>query len=86
MVYFYTIVLDNIVHYKRSNTMMAKKIKALIMTEQGGPEVLRIAEVDKPEIKKDTDRVVTFDGVGEAHPALEAGETLGGVVLKIEQE
>ena len=38
--------------------MMAKKIKALIMTEQGGPEVLRIAEVDKPEIKKDTDVLV----------------------------
>jgi hypothetical protein len=50
------------------------------------PEVLRIAEVDKPEIKKDIDRVVTFDGVGEAHRALEAGETLGRVVLKIEQE
>ena len=51
-----------------------------------GPEVLRIAEVDKPEIKKDIDRVVTFDGVGEAHRALEAGETLERVVLKIEQE
>jgi len=38
--------------------MMAKRIKALIMTEQGGPEVLRIAEVDKPEIKKDTDVLV----------------------------
>jgi len=78
--------MDNIVHYGRSNTMMAKKMKALIMTEQGGPEVLRTAEVDKPEIKKDIDRVVTFDGVGEAHRALEAGETLGRVVLRIEQE
>ena len=66
--------------------MMAKKMKALIMTEQGGPEVLRTAEVDKPEIKKDIDRVVRFDGVGEAHRALEAGETLGRVVLRIEQE
>ena len=51
-----------------------------------GPEVLRIAEVDELEITKDIDRVVTFDGVGEAHRALEAGETLGRVVLTIEQE
>jgi NADPH2:quinone reductase len=51
-----------------------------------GPEVLRIAEGDKPEITKDIDRVVTFDGVGEADRALEAGETLGRVVLKSEQE
>jgi hypothetical protein len=28
--------LDTIVHYRRSNTMMAKKMKAHIMTEQGG--------------------------------------------------
>src|SRR5258708_7777457 len=57
-------VMDTIVYYKRSNTMMAKKMTALIMTEQGGPEVLRIADVNKPEIKKDTDVLVKVIAAG----------------------
>lgn len=43
-----------------------------------------IAEmVDRGQLRAHIDRVVSLDGVGEAHRALEAGETLGRVVLKI---
>jgi NADPH2:quinone reductase len=48
-------------------------------------EVLtRVAEmVDRGELRARVDRIVSFDGVGAAHDALEAGETLGRVVLNI---
>jgi hypothetical protein len=36
MVQFDALVLDSVVQYKRSNIVLAKKMKALIMTEQGG--------------------------------------------------
>jgi NADPH:quinone reductase-like Zn-dependent oxidoreductase len=39
--------------------------------------------VDRGKLRAHIDRVVSFEGVGEAHRALEAGETLGRVVLKI---
>jgi len=43
-----------------------------------------IAEmVDEGKLRAHIDRVVSFDGVGDAHRALEAGETMGRVVLKI---
>jgi len=44
----------------------------------------RVAEmVDRGELRAHVDRIVSFDGVGAAHDALEAGETLGRVVLNI---
>ncbi|AJR23384.1 quinone oxidoreductase family protein [Sphingobium sp. YBL2] len=44
----------------------------------------RVAEmVDRGELRAHIDRIVSFDGVGAAHDALEAGETLGRVVLNI---
>lgn len=39
--------------------------------------------VDRGKLRAHIDRVVSFEAVGEAHRALEAGETLGRVVLKI---
>ncbi len=39
--------------------------------------------VDQGTLRAHIDRVVSFEGVGEAQRALEAGETLGRVVLKI---
>jgi NADPH:quinone reductase-like Zn-dependent oxidoreductase len=41
------------------------------------------AMVDRGQLRAHIDRVVGFDGVGEAHRALEAGEILGRMVLKI---
>lgn len=50
--------------------------KAEIMT--------RVAEmVDRQELRVHIDRIVSFEGVGAAHDALEAGETLGRVVLNV---
>lgn len=44
----------------------------------------RIAEfVDQGRLRAHVDRVVAFEGVGEAQRALEAGETLGRLVLEI---
>jgi NADPH:quinone reductase-like Zn-dependent oxidoreductase len=39
--------------------------------------------VDAGKLRAHIDRVVSFKGVGDAHRALEAGETIGRVVLKI---
>ncbi|WP_404944391.1 zinc-binding dehydrogenase [Rhizobium ruizarguesonis] len=39
--------------------------------------------VDQGTLRAHIDRVVSFEEVGEAQRALEAGETLGRVVLKI---
>ncbi|ESY92685.1 zinc-binding oxidoreductase [Mesorhizobium sp. LNHC209A00] len=39
--------------------------------------------VDEGKLRAHIDRIVAFDGIGEAHRALEAGETVGRVVLKI---
>ncbi|MBB3149344.1 NADPH:quinone reductase-like Zn-dependent oxidoreductase [Phyllobacterium trifolii] len=39
--------------------------------------------VDTNKLRAHIDRVVSFDGVGEAHRALEAGETIGRVVLRL---
>ncbi|WP_352898412.1 zinc-binding dehydrogenase [Mesorhizobium sp. M0833] len=41
------------------------------------------AMVDDGKLRAHIDRVASFDGVGDAHLALEAGETIGRVVLKI---
>ncbi|MGO7164442.1 zinc-binding dehydrogenase, partial [Rhizobium johnstonii] len=38
---------------------------------------------DQGTLRAHIDRVVSFEGVGDAQRALEAGETLGRVVLKI---
>lgn len=44
----------------------------------------QVAEmVDRGELRPRVDRVVPFEGVGAAHDALEAGETLGRVVLNV---
>jgi hypothetical protein len=66
--------------------MLAKKMKALIMTEQGGPEVLRTAEVDKPEIKKISTESLRLMALERLIEPWKAGETLGRVGLKIDQE
>ncbi|RYE57156.1 MAG: alcohol dehydrogenase [Rhizobiaceae bacterium] len=41
------------------------------------------AMVDDGKLRAHIDRVVSFEGVGDAHRALEAGETMGRVVLQI---
>jgi len=44
----------------------------------------RVAEmVDRGELRAHVDRIVSFNSVGAAHDALEAGETLGRVVLNV---
>jgi NADPH2:quinone reductase len=44
----------------------------------------RVADmVDRGRLRGHVDRVVSFEGVGAAHDALEAGETLGRVVLNV---
>lgn len=39
--------------------------------------------VDRGTLRAHIDRVVSFEGVGDAHRALEAGETIGRVVLRV---
>ncbi|MBO0144592.1 zinc-binding dehydrogenase [Agrobacterium sp. Ap1] len=39
--------------------------------------------VDRGKLRAHIDRVVSFEGVGDAHRALEAGETMGRVVLQV---
>lgn len=41
--------------------------------------------VDAGKLRGHIDHVVNFEGIGESHRALEAGETVGRVVLKIDQ-
>ncbi|WP_454858282.1 zinc-binding dehydrogenase [Rhizobium binxianense] len=44
----------------------------------------RVAEmVDRGELRAHIDRIVSFDSVGAAHDALEAGQTMGRVVLAV---
>jgi NADPH:quinone reductase len=43
---------------------MSNTMKAIIMTEKGGPEVLRLSEIDRPEIKNTNDVLIRVRAAG----------------------
>jgi NADPH:quinone reductase-like Zn-dependent oxidoreductase len=50
------------------------RMRAIVIAEPGGPEVLQVQEVADP-------RVFAFDEIAEAHRVKEAGEAAGKLVV-----
>jgi NADPH:quinone reductase-like Zn-dependent oxidoreductase len=51
-------------------------VKAIVMHESGGPEVLRYEEVDRPEL-------LSLGDAARAHELSESGHTRGKIVLRV---
>ncbi len=54
-------------------------MRAALFSEHGGPEVIRVAEVEAPE--PGPNEVMPLEDIRRAHELLEAGEVFGKLVL-----
>ena len=52
-------------------------MRAVVITEPGGPEVLAVGEVARPVV----DRAFSLNEIRAAHERLESNQTFGKVVL-----
>lgn len=58
-------------------------MRALYIKAYGGPEVMQIGELPDPQLKRGEVLVFPFAEAAQAYAALEAGGTVGKLIIRI---
>jgi len=58
-------------------------MRAIVVNELGGPEVLRLGEAPRPEPRPGLSAVLPLADAAEAHRRLESRQSFGKIVLDV---